>query len=146
MPKTSQISNGVKGFTLIEAIIAVSVLTIGIVGVLAMFPMGTQVAKSAQMASIAAHLGQEKIEEITPVPYAAILIATTAEGYGRIPGFSAHRRVTKVSCFDPNGPVLTPNCPEEIGVKKIEVTVFWRSPLGGVREKSINVVSLIAKR
>jgi len=134
-----------KGLTLIEALIAVSILAIGIVGVLAMFPMGIQVAKSAQLSSIATQLGQEKTEEIASLPFGAILIGATIEEYGQILGLPAQRRVTRISCFDPNGPVLLPNCPNT-GMKKIKVEVFWRSPLGGVIERNINVVSLITIR
>ncbi len=134
-----------KGFTLIEVLVAVAVLAIGIVGVLAMFPMATQVVKSAQMASIAVQISQEKIEEKISRPYGEIVIRATTEDYGQIANFRAFKRVTKITCFDPNVAGLLPNCPGETGAKRIEITVFWKSPLG-ITEKSINTISLISKR
>ena len=52
----------VKGITLIETVIAVSILAVGIVGVLQAFPLGAHLAKTAQMSTIATELGQAKIE------------------------------------------------------------------------------------
>lgn len=131
-----------KSFTLIELLIAIFILAVGIVGILYMFPMGTRIGKSAQMASVATQLGQAKMEEIIFKSYNDI--SSSTEAYGEISDFEAYKRVTTASCFDPNGSDLTPNCPDT-GIKKIEVNVSWKSPFG-VTEKSINLTSLIAKR
>jgi len=132
----------VKSFTLIELLIAIFILTVGIVGILYMFPMGTRIGKFAQMASVATQLGQAKMEEIISKSYDDI--SSSIEAYGEIPDFEAYKRVTIVSCFDSNGSGLTPDCPDT-GIKKIEVNVSWKSPLG-VTEKNINLTSLIAQR
>jgi len=129
-----------QGFTLIELIIAIFVLAVGIVGVLYMFPMGTQIGKSAQMATTATQLGQAKIEELVSKSYGEV--SSSTEAYGKIPGFEAYKRITAVDYYDPVNAITTSS---DTGIKKVAITVFWKSPLG-VTEKSINLVSLIAKR
>ena len=138
-----------KGITLIETIIAVFILAVGITGVLYMFPMGTQIAKSSQMATIAIQLVQAKAEEKISESYDELLIATTTEGYGEIDGFSAYKRVTKINCVHPLD-LSEIFCDydftyDPFPMKKIEITVYWKSPLG-VTTRDINLVSLIAKR
>jgi len=130
-----------KSFTLIEVLTAVFVLAVGIVTLLAMFPLGIKVENSAQMASLATSLAQVKMEEIISLPYGEI--SSSAEDYGTIPDFNSYKRVTEVFCYDPNEPGSPPDCPDS-GIKKIEVAVFWQSVFGA--EKSIKLTSLIAKR
>lgn len=137
-----------KGFTLIELIVAIFILVVGISAVLQMFPLGIQTAKTAQMATVAAQLGQAKIEEIISKSYDEISVGETTESYGEIPDFDAYKRVTAINCVDLDLQEVAcdydpTNNPDP--VKKIEVTVFWKSPLG-VSEKSAKIASLIAKR
>ena len=130
-----------RSFTLIEVIIAIFILGTGIVAVLSIFPMGTQIQKSAQMASTASQLGQAKMEELISKSYGEISVATTTEAQLDSP-FESYKRVTKVNYWDPVNSTITDS---DSGIKKIEITVSWKSPLG-VTEKSININSLIAKR
>jgi prepilin-type N-terminal cleavage/methylation domain-containing protein len=137
-----------NGFTLLESIIAIFVLTIGIVGVLQMFPISIQTAKLAEMSTVASQLGQEKIEEIISQSYNSLATGTTTENYNEIPGFPAYKRVTAISCVNPSlqevacnySPGNDPN-----PSKKVEVTIFWKSPLG-VTEKNFKIATLISKR
>lgn len=140
-----------RGFTLIEVLITIFLLTVGVVGVLAMFPLGTQTTKSAQMASQASHLGQFKIEEMVSKSYddPALSIGTTTEDYGTVPDFSFHKRVTSVNCVRPDNLSET-ECNYDLvsdpdPMKKIEVTVYWKSSLG-ITERNVKLTSLIAKK
>jgi len=130
-----------KGFTLIETMIAIFIITVGIVAVLQMFPLSIQTAKSAEMATVASQLGQEKIEEIISKSYADISSESTTTLSSP---FEAYAREVKVTCFDPNGDGLFPDCPDT-GIKKIEVIISWKSPLG-VTEKDFKIATLISKR
>lgn len=131
-----------KSFTLIELLIVIFVLTVGIIGVISMFPMGIQTGKSAQIATVATSLNQGKIEEIIFKSYGEISVGSTTEAYGEISNFEFYKRVTEVNYYDPvNSTVID----SDSGIKRIEVTVFWQSSLGG-SEKNINIVSLISKR
>lgn len=134
-----------KGFTLIEAMIAIFIITIGIVGVLQMFPLSIQTAKMAEMSTIAAQLAQEKMEEIISFSNSYDSIAT---GTATTTELDIYTRVTKITCVAPNlqevrcnySPIGNPN-----PIKKVEVTVYWKSPLG-VTKKSLKIATLISKR
>ena len=66
-----------KGFTLVELLVAIFVLTVGIAGVLAIFPIGTKIEKTNQMSAIATQLAQEKMEDIISASYNELNVATT---------------------------------------------------------------------
>lgn len=132
-----------KGFTVIEIIVAIFILIIGIVAVLQMFPLGIQTERTARMATVAGQLGQAKIEEIISKSYDEISVGVEEEDYGSIPDFNSYKRKTEVNFFDPDNPSIPPG--SDLGIKKIKVTVFWKSP-PGVSEKSIKIATLIAER
>ncbi len=132
-----------KAFTLIELLIAIFILTVGIVAILQAFPLGTHIQKSAQMTSTALQLGQAKMEEIISQSYIEISLGIDEEIYGSIANFSSYKRKTEISYFDPNNPETPPA--QDLGIKKIETTVFWHSPLG-ISEKEVKIANLITRR
>lgn len=136
------------GFTPIELLIAVFILAVGIVGVLSMFPMATRTGKFAQMNSTAIWLGQAKIEELISKSYEDLLIGTTSEPYNSIPNFLSYKRITEVHCVNSNFEQAScdyDKTNDPYPMKKIKVTVFWRSPFGP-SEKNVSIIALIAKR
>lgn len=142
-----------EGFTLIEVIITVFVLAVGIVAVLQMFPLGVQVEKSAQMASIATQLAQAKMEEIISTSYDDIFcygetLPPCEESKTRVSAdpqesFYHYWRKTRIDYVDPTANLTTTT--DNTGIKKIEVTISWKSPLG-VTEKDLKIGILISKR
>ncbi len=132
-----------KAFTLIEVLIAIFILTIGIVAVLQLFPLGVNLQNASQMASISSQLGQAQMEEIISKSYNEISLGTTQESYGFDSSFPFHKRETTVSLFDPNNPGVPPA--EDLGIKKIEITVFWDSPFNLV-EKEVKIATLITRK
>lgn len=129
-----------EGFSLIEVMIAVFVLSVGILTVLVFFPFGLQMARYSKMTSQAVQLAQEKIEEVISRPYTDVV--SEPESVLAVP-FNAYFRKTDVVCFDPNGS-SSPNCPET-GIKEVKVTVSWSSPFGGTSPK-IELYTLISQR
>jgi prepilin-type N-terminal cleavage/methylation domain-containing protein len=137
-----------KGFTLVEILIAIFVLSVGIVAVLYMFPIGLEVGKSSQMTTIANQLAQAKIEEVMSKSCSELSSGTSTENYGEVSDFPAYKRVTEITCLNTDfqpvscdyDPTNNPN-----PLKKIKVTMFWKSPLG-VSEKTLEIASLIPKR
>jgi len=130
-----------KSFTLIEVLIAIFILTVGILAVFAIFPLGIQIASSSKMATVATYLAQEKIEEVISKSYDEISDATFPDELSLPSPFSAYKRETEVTCFDPNGS-SPPNCSDgDTGIKRIEVTVSW-----GTATKEIELVTLISQR
>ncbi len=130
-----------KAFSLVEVIIAVFILEVGILAVLAIFPLGVQLIRYSKMTAVAGQLAQEKIEEMISKSY--IDISSEPEEVLAAP-FSAYSRKTDITCFDSNGD-SEPNCPAETGIKEIKVSVSWAS-LFGVTSKKIEISTLISKR
>jgi len=129
------------GFTLLEAMIAIFVIAVGILAVLQTFPLSVQSQAAAKMATVVSQLGQEKIEEIIAKSYADISseVTTTLDS-----PFGSYSRKVEVTCFDPNGEGLSPDCPDT-GIKKVKVAVFWKLPFG-ITQKSFEIATLISKR
>ena len=134
-----------KGFTLIEVLVAIFVLTVGIVAVLQAFPLGTYIQKSSQMTTVAIQLSQAKLEELVSKSYddSLLSVGTTTESYGTVSGFSSYKRTTRINYYDPNNPSQIPVA--DLGIKKIEITVFWKSPLG-VAEKEAKIATLFSQK
>lgn len=128
------------GFTFLEVIIAISVLIIGILAVLQVFPLALNIEKFNQMETQAVFLAQEKIEEKISGTYQNIQITTEIEDSLPSP-FERFSRETKIVYVDSDlGDAIL-----DLGLKKIEVTVRWQSPLK-LREKSVNLITLIAEK
>ncbi|MFH0839678.1 MAG: type II secretion system protein [Candidatus Omnitrophota bacterium] len=66
-----------KGFTLIEITIALLILAIGIVGILALFPVGFDASGRASSIIEATLLAQELIEDAKRVGYNGFTVGTT---------------------------------------------------------------------
>lgn len=128
------------GFTILEAMIAISILVIGIVAVLQIFPLALNIEKLNQMETQAVFLAQEKIEEKASWSYQDIQVTTETENSLPSP-FERFSRETKVIYVDSNLATTT----SDLGLKKIEVTVQWQSPLR-LGEKSVNLITLIAEK
>lgn len=138
-----------KGITLIEIIVAVSILAVGIVGVLQAFPSGVHLAKSSQMLTAAGQLSQAKMEEEISKSYYGVSVGTMTEDYDEIANFTAYKRVTAINCLRASD-LSVENCDYDLlndpyPMKKIEVTVYWRSPLQ-VTEKNVSLMNLISKK
>lgn len=126
-----------------ELLIAISVLVFGILAILQSFPLGMNIQKTAQMSTVAAELCQARMEEVIYLPYESAVPATFQEDYGFIPSFPSYRRETIISYYNPLNPGTIPA--GDLGIKKVEITVFWRNSLGA-GEKEIKIASLISQR
>lgn len=131
-----------EAFTLIEILIAVFVLSMGIIGILAMFPIGNKIEKSAQIIMIAGQLAQAKIEENVSKSYNEIIIGTTTEEYGSIAEYPYLKTSVKINYYDPLSSAYTD---VDSGIKKIEVSVFWKSSFSSL-EESNRLESLISEK
>ena len=135
-----------QGFTLIEALISIFILTVGIIAVLQAFPLGTKILGSSKMTTIASQLGQAKIEELISQSYGEISFGIIETKHVLDSPFSSYQRKTEIICVDPDldfSEVI--NCDPDPGIKKIEVTVFWKT-FFGFSEKNNQIISLITKK
>lgn len=129
-----------NGFTMIEAMTAVFILSVGICAVLVIFPLSLKVIRSSDFATKAVGLAQEKIEAISSGSYESIIAGTASENL-TIP-FDMFSRQTIVNYVDPESGMSVSQIDK--GIKKIEIIVSWNSFLG-VGSQSIAINSLISK-
>ena len=106
---------GSKGFSLLELLFALVFLGIGLLGVAAVFPLGTRFVNASKITSTAVALAREKMEELQSLP---TLSPALQQG----------------SYSDEQGPyqrswTITDGTPMA-NVKKLQVTTTWDSPQG----------------
>ena len=129
-----------NGFTLIETATAVFILSVGICGVLIIFPLSLKIIQSSNLATEAVGLAQEKIEEISSDDYDSILIGTASENLAG--PFNMFSRQTTANYVDPaNGMNISQT---DTGIKKITVVVSWNSLLSA-GQQNITINDLISK-
>ena len=131
-----------NGFSLVETIIAVSVFSVGVLGVLTMFYSGIKLMKSSQSFTVADQLAKEKIEEIVSLDYDDVLVGTFIESSLAHP-FESYRRQSYIVYVNPLSGLqesLT-----DTGIKKIEVTVKWKSVFNWT-DRNTKITTLIFKK
>ena len=132
--------NKEKGFTVIEMMTAVFILSVGICAILIIFPLSLKIIRSSDLATKAVGLAQEKIEEISSDAYESISIGTTDENLAG--PFNMFLRQTTADYADPaNGMAAVLN---DTGIKKITIIVSWDSLLGLGRQ-NVTISDLISK-
>jgi len=129
-----------KGFTILETMVAVLILTIGIIAVLQVFPLCINIQKSNEMENQAIFLAQEKMEQEIFKTYESIQVGTTLESPMSSP-YERFSRETKITYLNSDLEEV------ELGMalKKIEITVQWNSPLK-LAQGSISIVNLATER
>lgn len=131
-----------KGFTIIEAAIAIAVLMIGLWSVMQLFPFGIKVIGDSQSTTVASNLVVAKIEEISAQDYDSIS-AGTIEVKARISSdpedyLYDYQREVIVDLIDSNFDTTV----TDVGLKKVTVTVYWTSPVGLI-EKSTDSITVM---
>jgi len=142
--------NKSKGFTLIEAILAVFILLIGIIGVSQLFPFSISLGKSSEMTTQAAQFAQAKIEEIISRSYSEIRCTASLppceEVENEIPENTSFKRTSRIKFADPFNNLQEPTPVDtDTGIKKIEIIVSWKSSLF-ISGQSISIVNLFSER
>ena len=124
-----------KGFTILETMVAILVLTIGITAVLQVFPLCSNIQKSNEMENQAIFLAQERIEQEIFKTYENIQIGTIIED----PVYSPYERFVRETniTLEEAGP--------DSGLKKIEVIVRWNSVFS-LKKGKMSIVNLVAER
>jgi len=134
-----------NGIGLIEVIISITVLAIGLLGLLQAFPTGTEAGKDIEFASIASYLAQSRLEELATLQYEDIAEGTLETDVHVNPDtnspFYNFLRTTTVAYLDEN---LDPNV-TDLGLKKITITITWPPVLDG-DPQSTQLVTMISDR
>ena len=124
-----------KGFTLIELVISIVILIVGLVGVLLIIPLAQRASGRSALASRAAILASEKIEELKSKGYEEITSQSEWSGSNDI--FTWNASITDVVEGDFQEAVSLPSEP----LVKITMEVTYRDHGKQQREKFITFYS-----
>lgn len=135
-----------RGFTLGEVLVAVLVLSIGLVGIATGFQYATSGVETGKGETTAAFLAEQRLERLKALALtnwtsATLNAGTTTEGYGSIADAALYRRVTTI--IDSPGGTCTANC------KLVQVTVFYRPVTGRGQldqERRLDVITMLVTR
>jgi len=134
-----------QGIGIVEIVISVSVLAVGILGLLRAFPHGISIQHDLDLSAAAHQIAESKIEEYATANYYDISVGILEDQahVDPIPSgrFYDFLRTVEVSLLDED---LIPTG-ADIGLKKIKVTVYWPRPFGDALG-SVSLVTLISER
>lgn len=125
-------AKSLTGFTLIEITIALLILTVGLVGILALFPVGFDAAGRAGNITTATFLAQEKMEDLKREGYngatvAAALAVTQSRLFTDYPNYRWEVDTNQTGS----------------NYREVIVRVYW--PAGQPNERNIELRTYIAK-
>jgi len=131
-----------QAFTLVEAMVALTIFLIGFLAVLQFLPLGSKLAIIARHDTEAAFLAQGKMEEYIAKSYNALETGivearapATADTTSQLHYFEIQ---TEIHHIDGDFNEVS----EDEGMKKIEVTVYWHE---GLTEKQKSLVTVISR-
>jgi prepilin-type N-terminal cleavage/methylation domain-containing protein len=145
----SKSSGGQAGFTLAEILVALAIISVGIIAVAMGFGYGVDGVEAGRQQSTAVFLAEQRLEQAKELAMrqtglvqltSANLAAT--EAYGSITGAALYRRTTAITDINIVGP------PAALG-KRVDVNVFYRPVTGrGVltTERSVSLSIFLANR
>ena len=119
-----------NGFTLIEVLIAMVILSIGLLGTASLITGIIRGNKVSNRISTATTCAQDKMEEIRMLGYSGMPTSDTitTESYNSITNYSLYKRVAFTDVDNPAA-----------GMKTVTVTVFWDSDNSSIELKTILV-------
>lgn len=134
-----------KGFSLLEIMVAFTILTIAFIAISRSFPYGLAINKSAENSTIASFLAQDKIEELHSLGYDNI-------GLGEIE--ARHKLSLDQDDYrffyerDANVSYVDSSLVESItdlGMKKISATIYFINSVSK-QEDTFNITTIISRR
>ncbi len=119
-----------KGFTLIEVLVAMVILSVGLLGTAALITGIISSNKLSNRISTATTCAQDKMEDIKGLGYSGMPAwdTTTPEPYNSIANYSLYKRDTFTDVGNPAA-----------GMKTVTVTVYWDADAHLVELKTILV-------
>ncbi len=113
-----------KGFTLIEIMVAITLLSIGLLGMAGLTVGITRGNRLSSEVTTATALAQAKMEDIKRVGYSGA--TSSAEDYNAISGYALYKRDTVIDVDTP-----------ELGMKTVTITVSWNSDNSSIAVETI---------
>ncbi len=125
-----------KGFTLIEVLVAIVILSVGLLGMASLTVGIIKGNKFSNNLSTATTLAQDKMEDIRRLGYSGMPAATTTttEDYNSITGYGTYKRVTVTTVDSP-----------AVGMKTITVTAYWKDPDQTDHLPAVEVKTILAR-
>jgi len=137
--------NNQAGLSIIEIMVAFSILVVAFIGLIQSFPFGLSINKAAENVTIASYLAQGKIEEIISSGYdninVGLLEAKQRLSENPADYLYSYQRQTEVNYVDSD----LVNSVDDTGMKKISVTIYYTNSISKT-EKDYKIVTLITKR
>lgn len=136
-----------RGFSLLEIMVAILILGSTFIGLISAFPYAMSIIKSAESETHAAYLAQEKIEGLYEAKYADVNVGVieTKQRLGSAGSYLYFfQRQTEVYYVDSNIENPSENPADDIGIKKITVSVYYTNSLSKT-EKTYTLNSIIIK-
>jgi len=117
-----------SGFTLIEVLVAMVILSVGLLGTAALITGIINSNKVSNRISTATTCAQDMMEEIRRIGYSGMPASdtTTTEAYNSIANYSLYKRDTFTDVVNPAA-----------GMKTVTVTVYWNSDNSSIELKTI---------
>ena len=123
-----RLRNNNSGFTLMEVLAAMLILSIGLLGMAALITGIINSNKLSNRISAATTCAQDKMEDIRRLGYSGTPTSdtTTTEAYNSITNYSLFKRITFTDVANPDA-----------GMKTVTVTAYWDSDAHSVELKTI---------
>lgn len=141
-----------SGFSLVEILVAISVLAIGFVAVATGFQYATGSVETGRGETVATFLAEQRIESLKSLALAdwtspLLAAGVTREAYGSIPNAPGYRRDTAID--DYGGDDCTAAGPAAVTCKRVRVTVRYRpvAGTGGTQgERRVDLLTVLVAR
>ncbi|MFH1522278.1 MAG: prepilin-type N-terminal cleavage/methylation domain-containing protein [Patescibacteria group bacterium] len=134
-----------QGLSLIEIMVALTILTVAFVGLVFSFPFGLSITKEGENTTTASYLAQDKIEELVSLGYANISVGIIEEKHRLSNDSSSYlyffQRQTEVSYVDGDLNEVVGG----MGMKKISSTIYYNNAISKT-EKSYSIKTLISEQ
>lgn len=131
------------GLTIIEVLLAISILVIGVLAIASLFPFGYRLSTFSKEMTVATNLAQDKTEKVISKHYddlpPGILEPKQRVENNPQSQFYFYQGEVKIDLVDENLNETT----SDQGLKKITTVIYF---LEGGKEKEITLVTLKAKR
>jgi len=142
--------NRPAGFSLVELLIATSVLAVGLLAVATGFQFATESVEAGRGHTVATFLAEQRIEAVKSlalVDWTDLRLAAgvTTEAFGAIPDAPGYRRDTQIADYGGND--CADAAPAVVACKRVRVTVRYR-PLadGAGRERQVDLLTVLVAR
>ncbi len=136
--------NKQSGYSLLEALVAVSILALTLVAVVGIFPFVLKINKLAEYTTLASNYAKSELEDILVKPYDEVEVGTI-EARHRLstnPQDQAYNIERQTIVTLVNAELLPSG--SDLGLKKISVTVWWPGQFNATNSLTIN--SLLSKK